>query len=101
VAAAQVTRTSPWHHLGQLGDRTGVTELSELAAAASLAGSEGAKIRASLEAKATAMRRRQLTDAEAAAHAATERMALPIVVQFLGFLVFIGTPALAHVLSGL
>jgi tight adherence protein C len=67
----------------------------------SLAGSEGARVRVSLEAKAVAMRRRQLTDAEAAAQAATERMALPVIVQFLGFLVFIGTPALAHVLAGL
>lgn len=101
VATAQVTRTSPWQHLGQLGERTGVSELCELAATVSLAGSEGAKIRASLEAKAGAMRRRQLTDAEGAAQTATERMALPIVLQFLGFLVFIGAPALAHVLAGL
>ena len=101
LATAVITRTSPWQHLGQLGERTGVGELSELAVSVSLAGTEGARIRASLEAKAKAMRRRQLTDAEGVAQAATERMALPIVVQFLGFLVFIGTPALAHVLAGL
>jgi tight adherence protein C len=101
LAAAQATRTSPWHHLGQLGETTRVVELAELAAVVSLAGSEGARVRVSLEAKAVAMRRRQLTDAEAAAQAATERMALPVIVQFLGFLVFIGTPALAHVLAGL
>lgn len=101
LATAQVTRTSPWQHLGRLGERTGVPDLCELAATVSLAGTEGAKIRTSLEAKAKAMRRRQLTDAEGAARAATERMALPVVLQFLGFLVFIGTPALSHVLAGL
>jgi Flp pilus assembly protein TadB len=101
LATAQVTRTSPWHHLARLGERTSVTEMSELAASIALAGTEGARIRASLEAKARAMRRRQLTDAEGAAEAATERMALPVVLQFLGFLIFIGTPALAHVLAGL
>ncbi|WP_326596589.1 type II secretion system F family protein [Streptomyces sp. NBC_01803] len=101
VSTAQVTRSSPWHHLGELGERTGVSVLSELAVAISLAGTEGAKIRSSLQAKAQAMRRRQLADAEGAARAATERMALPIMLQFLGFLIFIGTPALAHVLAGL
>ncbi|MGP4115010.1 type II secretion system F family protein [Streptomyces sp. 4N509B] len=101
LAAAQATRTSPWQRLGELGHRMDVVELTELAAVVSLAGTEGARIRASLEAKAVAMRRRQLTDAEAAAQSATERMALPVIVQFLGFLVFIGTPALAHVLAGL
>ncbi|RKN11572.1 type II secretion system F family protein [Streptomyces radicis] len=101
IQASTVTRTSPWIHLGQLGERTGVAELSELAATISLAGTEGAKVRTSLEAKARAMRRRQLTEAEGAAQAATERMALPIVLQFLGFLIFIGTPALSAVLAGL
>ncbi|WP_049575456.1 type II secretion system F family protein [Streptomyces sp. SBT349] len=101
ISTATVTRTSPWIHLGRLGERTSVAELSELAATISLAGTEGAKVRTSLEAKARAMRRRQLTDAEGAAQAATERMALPIVLQFLGFLIFIGTPALSHVLAGL
>ena len=101
ISTAVVTRSSPWHHLGLLGERTGVGDLTELAATLSLAGTEGAKIRSSLEAKAKAMRRRRLTEAEGAAQAATERMALPIILQFCGFLVFIGTPALSHVLAGL
>ncbi|WP_062204449.1 type II secretion system F family protein [Streptomyces sp. NBRC 109706] len=101
LAAAQVTRTNPWQHLGGLGRRTGVSELEELAGTVMLAGTEGAKVRASLQAKAQAMRRRQLTQAEGAAQAATERMAFPVLLQFLGFLTFIGTPALSHVLSGL
>lgn len=101
LEAARVTRTSPWATLRQLGEELDVTELSELAASVSLAGTEGAKVRTSLAAKAGALRSHQLTDAEAEAHAATERMSLPVVALFLGFLTFIAYPALHQVLSGL
>lgn len=98
---AHLTRTTPWAMLRQLGEELDVTELAELAAAVSLAGTEGAKVRASLAAKAAALRTHQLTDADADAQAATERMSLPVVALFLGFLAFIAYPALAQVLNGL
>ncbi|MGH3719416.1 MAG: type II secretion system F family protein [Pseudonocardiaceae bacterium] len=98
---ARLTRTTPWATLRQLGDELDVSELSELAASVSLAGTEGAKVRASLAAKAAALRTHQITDAEADAQAATERMSLPVMALFLGFLVFIGFPALTQVLNGL
>jgi tight adherence protein C len=98
---ARLTRTTPWTTLRQLGDELGVSELAELAASVSLAGTEGAKVRASLAAKAAALRTHQITDAEAEAQAATERMSLPVMVLFLGFLIFIGFPALTQVLNGL
>ncbi|MCX5206894.1 type II secretion system F family protein [Streptomyces sp. NBC_00237] len=101
LTAAEVGRTNVWHELGGLGTRTGVRELVELAATISLAGSEGAKIRVSLEAKASAMRTRALTEADGVAQSATERMSLPVVVLFGGFLVFIGYPAMQNVLAGL
>ncbi|MFF2811830.1 type II secretion system F family protein [Streptomyces sp. NPDC058000] len=96
---AQLTRTSPWTHLGELGSQLGVSDLVELASTLSLAGSEGAKIRGSLGAKARAMRRRRASEADGAAQAATERMSLPVVGLFAAFLLLIGYPALAHVLS--
>jgi tight adherence protein C len=98
---ARLTRTTPWATLRQLGDELDVSALSELAASVSLAGTEGAKVRASLAAKAAALRTHQITDAEADAQAATERMSLPVMALFLGFLVFIGFPALTQVLNGL
>lgn len=101
LVTAKVTRTTPWSTLGQLGTELDVHQLSELAASVSLAGTEGARVRASLAAKATALRTRELTDAEGDAQAATERMSLPVVMLFGGFLVFIGFPALAQVLGGL
>lgn len=98
---ARLTRTTPWATLRQLGEELDVTELSELAASVSLAGTEGAKVRTSLAAKAGALRTHQLTDAESDAQAATERMSLPVMALFLGFLAFIAYPALTQVLNGL
>jgi Flp pilus assembly protein TadB len=101
LATAHLTRTTPWAAFHQLGEELDIGELSELAASVSLAGTEGAKVRASLAAKAAALRTHQLTEAEGAAQAATERMSLPVMALFLGFLVFIGFPAITQVLNGL
>ncbi|MEV6445141.1 hypothetical protein [Amycolatopsis sp. NPDC051716] len=90
--AAQLTRTTPWSTLRRLGEELDITELAELAASISLAGTEGAKIRTSLAAKAKALRTHLVADAEADAQAATERMALPVTLLFLGFLGFIAYP---------
>lgn len=99
--AAQLTRATPWASLRRLGDEVGVAELAELAATINLAGTEGARVRASLATKARALRTHELTRAEGEAHAATERLALPVTVLFAGFLIFIGYPAVDLVLAGL
>lgn len=98
---ARLTRTTPWATLRQLGEELDVTELAELSASVSLAGTEGAKVRASLAAKAQALRTHHVTEAEGEAQAATERMSLPVMALFLGFLAFIAYPALTQVLNGL
>jgi len=98
---ARLTRTTPWSTLGQLGTELDVPQLCELAASLNLAGTEGARVRASLAAKAAALRTRELTDAEGDAQAATERMSLPVVMLFVAFLIFIGFPAFAQVLGSL
>ena len=98
---ARITRESPWLSLDRLGSHLGIAELGELAASVGLAGSEGAKVRASLSAKAASLRTHQLSEAEAAAQASTERMSLPVVLLFAGFLFFIGFPAIERVLQGL
>jgi len=84
---------SPWEALGQLGAELGVNELEELAASLRLAGTEGARIRASLSAKSASLRRRQLADAQGRANATTERLFLPAIVLMLGFVVFLMYPA--------
>lgn len=101
LVTAKLTRTTPWSALRQLGTELSVQPLTELAASVSLAGTEGARVRASLAAKAAALRARELTLTEGEAQAATERMSVPVVVLCAGFLIFIGFPAIANVLGGL
>lgn len=98
---ARLARQTPWAALGRLGQELGVVELSELAASVALAGTEGAKVRASLAAKAGSLRTHALAEAETADQAATERMSLPVVLLFAGFLLFLGFPAVQKVLTGL
>lgn len=94
LEAARLTRVTAWSTLRQLGDHLGVRELSELAAATTLAGVEGAKVRASFTARAASLRTHLLTDAEKDAKSATGRMVLPWLLLFLGFLIFLGYPGL-------
>jgi Flp pilus assembly protein TadB len=90
---------TPWAGLDELGVELGVIELRELAASVALAGEDGARVRASIAAKARALRSRSLTDTEADAEAATERMSLPIVVLMAGFMVFVVSPAIFRILT--
>ncbi|GAB1644367.1 type II secretion system F family protein [Krasilnikovia sp. MM14-A1259] len=101
LTEARLARVAPWEVLGALGKRVTVAELQQLAATVGLAGTEGARVRSSLRSRAVALRERQLHDAEGDANAATERMALPIVALFAGFLIFLGYPAIAAVMGGL
>jgi Flp pilus assembly protein TadB len=101
LAEARLMGEPPWTGLARLGEELAVSELGELAASASLAGGEGARVRASLNAKARSIRTRGLADAEASAQSASERMSLPIVLLMVGFVAFLGYPAVVQVLTGL
>jgi tight adherence protein C len=46
------------------------------------------------------LRVHELTEAESADQAATEKMSLPVVLLFAGFLCFIAFPAVERVLTG-
>lgn len=96
---ARLTGQSPWDTFAQLADRLDINELAELAASISLAGSHGARIRASLAAKADTLRGHQVAETESAAEAATERMTVPVAVLLFGFLVFIAYPAVIQITS--
>ena len=98
---ARLARQAPWDTLGRLGADLGIAELSELAASVALAGTEGAKVRTSLTAKAVSLRTHELAEAETADQAASERMSLPVVLLFAGFLFFLGYPAVEKVLTSL
>lgn len=94
---ARLTNRSPWATFAELASDLDVPELAELAASVSLAGSQGARIRASLAAKADTLRGHQVAETEAAAESATERMTIPVAVLLFGFLVFVAYPAVQQI----
>ena len=101
LTRARTTHRSPWQELQRLGDLLGLEVVSEVGASIQLAGEHGARVRSSLAKRAETVRHKQSTEVEAAANAATERMGLPMVLLFLGFLVLIGYPAAEQMLHGL
>lgn len=84
----------PWVALERLGLELGVTDLGELASTIAMAGEEGAAVRTSVSAKARTIRERMIAETEVTAAGVTERMSLPSILLVLGFLVFLGYPAL-------
>jgi Flp pilus assembly protein TadB len=91
---ARLARRSPWNELRTLGMRWGMNEVVEVAGSMNLSGDHGARIRSSLAARADSMRARQVAEIEALAQSATERMGLPMMLLFVGFMVLLGYPAL-------
>jgi Flp pilus assembly protein TadB len=98
---AALRRQPPWTALRDLGERYDTPAFDELAASLQLAGADGARIRSSLAAKAKTLRTQFLSELDADAQADTERMSLPVVLLFAGFLVLLGYPALSHILFSL
>ena len=94
LETARAGRTPSWRAFGDLGRRIGVVDLERLAGSMQLAGEHGAKVRLSLATQADALRTRQIGEIEADAQAATERMGVPTVLLFVGFIALLGYPAL-------
>ncbi|WP_420639448.1 type II secretion system F family protein [Candidatus Poriferisocius sp.] len=96
---ALLANEPPWTALEKLGRELGARDLEELAAWLLLAGTTGSRVRTSLHVKARGLRERALHEAETAAQQATERMSLPVVLMFTGFLGLVGYPAVAAILG--
>ncbi|MET0323948.1 MAG: hypothetical protein ABW219_01905 [Ilumatobacteraceae bacterium] len=96
LRAAQTRRRKLWHALDELGARSDILPLRELASAVDLAAESGSRIRETLLAKANAMRIRQLTDAEADAQRSTETMGIAPALMAIAAVVLIGYPAVAR-----
>jgi Flp pilus assembly protein TadB len=97
LRGAYVRGDTPWEGLAQLGEDLRVGDLDELASTVAMAGEEGASVRESIAAKAQTIRQRITADDEAEAAARTERMTLPNVLLAMGFLLFLGYPAIASI----
>lgn len=99
IDRARLVGDTPWAALAELGKRTGMQELQDLGGALLLVADDGAKVRQSLTARATTQRRRQLAEAEGAAAKADQSMEMAQVVLFIGFVLFLGFPAVVAVLG--
>ena len=99
IASARVRRRSEWAELGDLADRARLPELNELVTAIELASTDGARIRASLQAKAKSLRASTASEQLASANRASEAMGGPLIGMLLAFLVVVLAPALAQVLA--
>ncbi|WP_017587164.1 type II secretion system F family protein [Nocardiopsis ganjiahuensis] len=95
---SSLTRVPVWQALRDLGERYDTPEFAELSASLHLAGTDGARVRSSLSAKAKTLRVQFLAEMESEAQSATERMSLPVVLLFAGFLVLLGFPAMSLIL---
>jgi Flp pilus assembly protein TadB len=100
VDGARFAGITPWHALGQLGDRFGIRELTDLDAALTLANEDGAKVRATLVARAETLRSERIADAEAAAAQATESMRFALIVMVFAFLGYELYPSVARLFAG-
>jgi len=96
---ARLYGTTPWAALGELGREIGLPELEELSGALVLAADDGAKIRTSLSARAATLRRRELTEAEGKEGEKSQSMLVAQMLISTAFLVFLGFPAIAQLLS--
>lgn len=94
LETARAARVPLWRVFAELGRRLGMVDLERLSGSMQLAGEQGAKVRLSLSTQADALRARQIAEIEAQAQAATERMGVPTVLLFVGFIALLGYPAL-------
>lgn len=101
LAAARLRGETPWAAMGRLGETLRIDELRDLSAALALVAEDGAKIRESLGARASSMRRRELADAEGKAGENSESMLVAQLVIAMGFIVFLVYPALTGIMGGM
>ncbi|HET7014772.1 MAG TPA: type II secretion system F family protein [Streptosporangiaceae bacterium] len=90
--AARKAGRPPWEGLADLAAATGVSELTDLAEIAEVAGHEGARILQTLTARAESMRAEALAATKAKAGSRSTTMVVPIALLGAGFLLLIVFP---------
>lgn len=88
-----------WEALTDLGHRIGVSELIDLATLARLVGRDGARVRDTLTARATSMRRGLLADTASHAGRQDQSMLVAQILIGFGFVVFLMYPAIVNVMA--
>ena len=99
IYRARQAGRSPWLALADLGDRVGVRELYDLGQLINLVAHDGARVRSTLAARAQTMRRRELADLQVQAGRADQSLRMTQIIIGLGFVLFIGYPAIVAILA--
>lgn len=99
LADARTDGLTPAAALGRLGEDLAVVDLVDTSLRLRLVDSSGAQAQASLRAQAASLRDRELTDVQGRANERSQSMLVAQVVLGLGFVVFLGYPAVAKVLA--
>jgi tight adherence protein C len=100
LASARIVGLTSWEALGALGEEVRVDELRDLSAALSLVAEDGAKVRESLGARASSLRRRELADLEGQAGERSQSMLVAQMLLCAGFLIFLTYPVVGVLLGG-
>jgi tight adherence protein C len=90
---------SPWTALADLGQRIGVGELRDLGQLIALVSHDGARVRSTLTARAQTMRRHELADLQGKAGKADQSMRIAQILIGMGFIAFLGYPAVVAVMN--
>ncbi|GAA2391841.1 type II secretion system F family protein [Nonomuraea africana] len=99
LSGARIVGITPWQALGQLGEEINVDELRDLSAALGLVADDGAKVRASLTARAATLRRRELAEIEGRAGERSQSMLVAQLLLCAGFVIFLSFPAAMKMLG--
>ncbi len=100
MESAALDRQPPWVGLARLGQRLGLTALTDLADIMQVSGADGASIYTALRARAHNLRSELLADDQARAAVESERMVIPGTVLVTLMTVLIAYPAVAQMFSG-
>lgn len=96
---ARIDGITPAAALRRLGEQLVLPDLVDTALRLSLVDSSGAQAQLSLQAQAATLRDRELTDVQGRANERSQSMLVAQVVLGVGFIVFLGYPAVAKVLA--
>jgi Flp pilus assembly protein TadB len=99
LAGARLMGTTPWEALGELGEDIGLEELRDLGGALGLAADDGAKIRASLSARAATLRRKEMSEAEGDEGERSQSMLVAQLLICAAFLLFLLYPAASQLMA--
>jgi Flp pilus assembly protein TadB len=100
IAGSRRAHEPPWQGLAALGAQIGVPDVTEFAATAEIAGSEGAGMAETLAAKTASLAGQMQADARARANSRTTTMIVPLSLMGLGFVLLLAWPAFYTLLYG-